>query len=1056
MGLKYSDRFRYAFGYRVLFMRPRRSAGTGGWELRSGVALHRGIRMTVTTTNELRRTHDFDCKKQSVSVPHRATHANRVGRMIAVTVFALVPIAVHADGDPQAAGDRGVTDAPGAFDCGYRSPEYWQAAIAGAVASGEIPDPRNQVVPQVAPRTHAQGASDCVPSPTTADLFLFVDSTRVLRTNFSDGQLFNLMSQAANALVAEHGDNFDFIGFWVNFTPDHQLGAAFYLSIQNNVSGIGLGRFNFRTSFGLSGREIQGFVMMWNINSTLWAPGTVGASASYTRLVLGQEFEHRFAMFLPNLLDGRQLQGDNGSCGRGAHWNWKVDGQGSGMEIREWVGESPASFGGNCVGFAADLCFNPDIDPDNAVFSYTDLYLMGYVSAAEMDAGNSELRYMDDSRSCLSNYRGSISTFSSTDIIAAAGSRSPSSATAQKHFRTGWVMIHLPESTPTTTHLSKAAGILERHSLDWNLGTLGRGTMNNTFRATCSPELEWVPVSANVDHSIRSGEIIIPPGDSQVVLDLVVRRWNPDQVSSVRARVDSAGYTNGSTTALSPLSTPDASAGAFIDTDRTDYVFTGLGSTTKVDTASIDYSWSATLIPPPDGVTDPEEGRYVGSLVLEIPADAEGTFTIGFDADPNETFLLDDSGAKLADPVLLPVTITIAAGNTACIVAVEASCNDAVTFDDSGIINPPDPPFGCGFTGGPHEGAVWFEFTATDTSARISTCHSIEQDSTFAVYDGDCNALVEIGCGEDDGCGVDGFLSDQCVGGLTPGETYFIQISAWSPQDRGSYTMSIDCPCSAMQACCQADRTVCSDLPAGECAAVSGEAQGDGTVCLGDADSNGFDDACACPAAEAPAPEPGGVDKNRFLSIVPGNAGRMTALRVTFDSLDLFHEFDGEARWASEPVFCDDTDATPLVAAELGCEPFCADWGSIDLLHLFGAVVVPSSAYTVQAIDCECGFDSAANYSAPLVMNTGKWGDIVPPRAGEGSDQPDFTDLAALVDKFQGLPTAPSRTVCKLVPRVPNPCGGDVSGFVSFSDIGALVDAFTGRPYPFGPPDPCP
>ena len=37
-------------------------------------------------------------------------------------------------------------------------------------------------------------------------------------------------------------------------------------------------------------------------------------------------------MFLPPLADGRSLQGTAG-CGRGSHWNWKVDGQASGMEI---------------------------------------------------------------------------------------------------------------------------------------------------------------------------------------------------------------------------------------------------------------------------------------------------------------------------------------------------------------------------------------------------------------------------------------------------------------------------------------------------------------------------------------------------------------------------------------------------------------------------------------------------------------------------------------------------------------------------------------------------
>ena len=47
---------------------------------------------------------------------------------------------------------------------------------------------------------------------------------------------------------------------------------------------------------------------------------------------------------------------------------------------------------------------------------------MGYVSAAEMDAGNSELRYMDSSN-CFADYNGAITSLSSADIIDEAGLR---------------------------------------------------------------------------------------------------------------------------------------------------------------------------------------------------------------------------------------------------------------------------------------------------------------------------------------------------------------------------------------------------------------------------------------------------------------------------------------------------------------------------------------------------------------------------------------------------------------------------------------------------------
>ncbi len=178
-------------------------------------------------------------------------------------------------------------------------------------------------------------------------------------------------------------------------------------------------------------------------------------------------------MFLPNLADGRTLQGTN--CGRAFHWNSKVDGQGSGMEIAEWVGSSPATEVGGQISFNTDI---------GGVFSYSDLYLMGYVSPEEMDAGNSELRYMDDG--CASPYFGPISSFSSADIIETAGPRVPDSTAAQRDFKTAWIMIHQPGDPPSLAQLEKAVGIMEQHMIDWNTGTLGRGTMDNSLFPDCN------------------------------------------------------------------------------------------------------------------------------------------------------------------------------------------------------------------------------------------------------------------------------------------------------------------------------------------------------------------------------------------------------------------------------------------------------------------------------------------------------------------------------------------------------------------------------------------
>lgn len=363
------------------------------------------------------------------------------------------------------------------FECGTVHPDTLMRQLREAVLRGEIPDRSlypPPPVPNVVPLSHDSLTPKTPIEP--ADLFLYEDKFSLLLGNFSNGQLFSLMTDAANKLIARDGDQWDFIAFWVNFTPNHQLGSAFHLGITNDVDGIGRNIVDFHGSLGLSGTKVQSYVMMWNMAS--WDADSSDL-ADFTQVVMGQEFEHRFGMFLPDLNDGRVLQGDDiappNGCGRSGHWNFKVDLQGSGMESPEWVGSSPAVKDTSlCPRISPDVCFNKDI---GGVWNYTDLYLMGYVSAAEMDAGNSEMRYMNED--CASPYEGTISTFSSTDITDAAGERFPDANDAQHSFRTAWIVIHLPGQPPSNGQLERVAAITTKWTDVWHFSSLGRGFMDN-------------------------------------------------------------------------------------------------------------------------------------------------------------------------------------------------------------------------------------------------------------------------------------------------------------------------------------------------------------------------------------------------------------------------------------------------------------------------------------------------------------------------------------------------------------------------------------------------
>jgi len=119
-------------------------------------------------------------------------------------------------------------------------------------------------------------------------------------------------------------------------------------------------------------------------------------------------------------------------------------------------------------------------------------------------------------------------------------------------------------------------------------------------------------------------------------------------------------------------------------------------------------------------------------------------------------------------------------------------CNGSVTVDNTALTTDPgDPAFSCHFAG-PAQGvgSTWFTFVATETSACLDTNLSAVSDTLLAVYDGTCGSLVELACSEDEGVGL---LSELCVGGLTVGNTYYVQAASFSAASLGSITVTTTC-----------------------------------------------------------------------------------------------------------------------------------------------------------------------------------------------------------------------------------------------------------------------
>lgn len=370
--------------------------------------------------------------------------------------------------------------------------------------------------------------------------------------------------------------------------------------------------------------------------------------------------------------------------------------------------------------------------------------------------------------------------------------------------------------------------------------------------------------------------------------------------------------------------------------------------------------------------------------------------------------------------------------NTRCELAETISDNGEFTFDNSNLTSLQSPDYGCGIADF-HDGTVWFKFTATQTSVRLHTCLSTATDSTFAVYN-ECGELIEIGCGEDDQtCASSPYLSDQCIRGLTPGWDYFIQFSAWSSGDRGTFTLSAQAP---------------------------------------------------CPPA-APLPEPAPIAKNRSLAlwIAPFPTAAPTAegaLRITlldlqnpspannpgspppnfsaYESGPTCSDPNGCVRWVGMPFPYLEQSSNPqsesFRAARLQCTPHYHNWSGEGLFHVIGAEIMPSSTYDVQLVPIECaGAESTCpSISAPLHIATGRFGDVASPfNPPSTSTQPDSLDIVALVDRFRSVPNSPSKLRAQLQPNNIEP-NKDVDAL----DIVAGLDAFRGYAYPFNGPCPCP
>jgi hypothetical protein len=176
-----------------------------------------------------------------------------------------------------------------------------------------------------------------------------------------------------------------------------------------------------------------------------------------------------------------------------------------------------------------------------------------------------------------------------------------------------------------------------------------------------------------------------------------------------------------------------------------------------------------------------------------------------------QTYYIQVAGwgaGNVGDNVL---NVTCAGGPPAfdeCVGAPMVDCGSSTAFNNSAAtVNPMDPLFACR-VGGPAQGfgTSWFRFTATSTTAVIDTNGSSTSDTLLAVYSGTCGSLTQIGCDDDAGTGL---LSLVSLMGLTPGQTYYIEVAGWGAGNVGDNVLNVTCGAPAGDDCDEALPIAC-------------------------------------------------------------------------------------------------------------------------------------------------------------------------------------------------------------------------------------------------------
>ena len=181
--------------------------------------------------------------------------------------------------------------------------------------------------------------------------------------------------------------------------------------------------------------------------------------------------------------------------------------------------------------------------------------------------------------------------------------------------------------------------------------------------SAAQPTIAWHPISSTGPFTMDGHTIAIPEGGPgiEVMLEIMVSGWgdapgNP-QVGAYQATLDGvSSLSSGSGADLMIKGFPDSPGdGIYYDETRPDRLcpYCLFGGCTDPWA----FEWGCVI--EGGGVIDEGGLYYGGTLILEIPAGADGTYAIEFIPADTKTFLRDEFGSSIYPLLRIPATILV-------------------------------------------------------------------------------------------------------------------------------------------------------------------------------------------------------------------------------------------------------------------------------------------------------------------------------------------------------------------------------------------------------------